>query len=104
MKVSLGRFPAVTFTDDSLLFLDEMVIGVCEYAPGKLIISYENTDNLSKCIDLKDFTDIAAPKSHTNPGKWSIQLMKGFDEYSYPFFFVTGASEIWIGSLSTNQC
>lgn len=71
---------------------------MCEYAKDCLLISALDNQELIKCEGFTEFKNIAAP-SEPNDYKNSIQLMPNFNKETYPFFFVTGASEVWIGNL-----
>ena len=73
-----------------------------EYGPNKLLISLFNQKHLIKCEGLTTFTEVEAPEQ-ANDKKNSIQLMPDFHENDFPHFFVTGASQIWLGNLVENK-
>ena len=89
----------VVLTDESVLLKDELAMDVLEYEPGSLLISTYKSRNLVKCEGLKKFTNIVGPDEN-NEMMYSIQLLPGFHKVTYPFFVVTGKSQIWLGNMS----
>lgn len=88
----------VTPVEGSAILKDEMVLGIREYAPEKLLISTLKARNLIKVEGLEKFTDIIGPLE-ANDAKSSIQALPGFNEETFPFFLVTGKSQIWLGNV-----
>jgi len=73
-------------------------LNIHEYSTNNLLITCADNQSIIKCEGLKQFTDIVGPKQ-ANGGMFSIQLLPQFDEKFFPFFMVTGRSQIWIGNL-----
>ena len=84
-----------------MILREEIVLNIHEYSSNNLLISCLDNQNIIKVEELKQFTDIVGPKQ-ANGGMFSIQLLPQFDEKFFPFFMVTGRSQIWIGNL--NRC
>lgn len=89
--------------EGGVLFRDEYIVEVCEYAPGSLICSGRKTQELFLCENLTSPPSTIQAPSIPNDNKYSIQLMYGFDLESFPFFLVSGSSEIWIGNIRTKK-
>jgi hypothetical protein len=84
-----------------MILREEIVLNIHEYSSNNLLVTCLDNQNVIKIEGLKEFSDIVGPKQ-ANGGMFSIQLFPQFDEKDFPFFMVTGRSQIWIGNL--NRC
>lgn len=87
-------------TEDCVFFQQESLRVLKEYAPDSFLCAGMKTQDIFQVENLSEHHTIKAPDSH-NDQKNAIEMIAEFHPDKFPFFFVSGAMEIWIGSLKT---
>ena len=82
---------ALTLDDTkSVMFRNDYIAGVTEYAPDCLAVTHLKNDTIYKVSEGLTKIEPIAPPDVANDGKAYIEAMPGFHPTEYPFLLCTG--------------